>query len=333
MLEAVCRGVSDDGYRIFYRPVDIREDSVPGIHLPSGAPVFREGVDGSIELVALHDRRADAKAHGEWVHEGIAIAAMLEDLLRDREVATQQRRERHGLLERADIDSRRLEAIEARKNMEVFLRGAWRVENGGDGRPPKLSTEERCHLFASLAAIKGAEVMIIAADAYVSTPDVLWRVVDRLAKYAATGYLEALELGERGACELIVRACAASREPSASPIQSLVVAHKALQVKNQGRGVQARVAARGARGQLDPLGACGAVAELCRVLEHCLGVAAVDGTCVLCKDALRWCLAAVSVLAHSGDEPAHDARGGHRDHHGAAAPRVRPAAQEVQERG
>ena len=299
VLEAVCRGVSDDGYRLFYRPVDVREDSVPGLSLPSGAPVFREGVDGTIELVALHDRRAPAAAHGDWVHEGIAIAPALEDLLRDREVATKARRERQGFMIRAEPDSRRLEAIEARKNMEVFLRGAWRVENGGDGRPPKLSTEERCHLFASLAAIKGAEVMIIAAEAYVATPDVLWRVVDRLAKYAATGYLEALELGERGACELIVRACAASREPSASKIQSIVVAHKALQAKNQGAACKlASLLAERAANSIR-MGECGAVRELCLVLEHCLGVAAVDGTCVMCKDALRWCLAAVSVLAYS----------------------------------
>ena len=105
--QAVCRGMSEDGYRVLYRPKDVREDSVPGLWLPSGAPVFREvctrvraqsrrvsvafwswrqDVEGTIELVALHGRRADATIYGDWVHEGVSVPGLLEDLLRDREV-------------------------------------------------------------------------------------------------------------------------------------------------------------------------------------------------------------------------------------------------------
>ena len=55
----------------------------------------------------------------------------------------------------------------------------------------------------------------------------------RLAKYAATGYLEALELGSTGACDIIVNTCRASRVPSESTHQSNILAYNKLMVKNQ----------------------------------------------------------------------------------------------------
>ena len=325
MLEAVCRGVSDDGYRIFYRPVDIREDSVPGIHLPSGA-VFREGVDGSI------GRRAPRPARGrKRTASGCTRASRSRRCSRTC-CATASR---EAAAPRAPRPAR------ARGHRQPAARGdrgaqehgglparAWRVENGGDGKPPKLSTEERCHLFASLAAIKGAEVMIIAADAYVSTPDVLWRVVDRLAKYAATGYLEAPSSASaaRAGSSCVRAPRRASRRRARSRAR---VAHKALQVKNQAAACKPRRCSRSAANSIR-LGACGAVAELCRVLEHCLGIAAVDGTCVLCGRAAR-VLAAVSCSRTPRRTGARCARRASRPSWRGCA-RVRPAAQKYRTR-
>ena len=91
--------------------------------------------------------------------------------------------------------------------------------------PPLASAALRMRTRA-----QGAEVMLLAAEAYAETADVLWRVIDvssardnparesrslhfaifqRIAKYAATSYLEAIELGDRGVCEVIVKACTA----------------------------------------------------------------------------------------------------------------------------
>ena len=47
---------------------------------------------------------------------------------------------------------------------------------------------------------EGAAVMISTCRAYASQPDVLWRLLERMAKYAAAGYLEVFPAGLDAVC-------------------------------------------------------------------------------------------------------------------------------------
>ena len=198
--------------------------------------------------------------------------------------------------------------------------------------------------------------MVATCRAYTSQPDVLWRLLERMAKYAATGYLEvsatdhiirrrgkaglrthdtplsvcptiagsmleALELGAHGACEDIiafVRLTLAAENglelgdatssvgggPAASGGSSLSSAHSSVKRLTLQRtkvlAASCKVASLlCARATNSIRFGIGGAVEACNVLRQCVHWATADGTCVLCKEALRWCLSAVSILAHS----------------------------------